>query len=349
MAEENNKAGTQPIDAQNLSMAPVYLSPTSSAPTEISPFYRRTFIAIYKGYQREALAGAALYGIGGAIVGAITAAAFAPIAGISLLAALPLGMLAFGGIGALKGADTFGQAGMIAAGVSAAQEINEERRRAQDLLIQGHTGHELEQMAIHGKDMEKIEKQKSHQMFHGNIALWGAIGGALLAITAAAMYIYLGDTGKKITDFATNTLNLTASAEQVKLIATSFAAVGGALAGGLMFGLDRAYVRSWFRWFENVYDKGQSEDISPELLKGQQVNPNLLRPIVTRPELNGLGQEVRVIKGADSEAGISQGAPVPPLAQDMPTKTATPSSKVSTIAHAETVQPKLQIGDQVIA
>lgn len=242
-------------------------TPTGGVSGEHSPYYRRLLSAGYKGFLQGTIAGAGLYGLFGAAIGtliAIPAMILVPPVGMAALWMIP----AMGGVGVLKGANTFGNIGTMAAISAESADLSEQRRYLLDRYYDLPDGPEGDHQAELIK--QELARQNSsgqkHPFLHWKTVLTcAAIGGALaLAFlvpgSPLALTEILGHTalGTVITTVSEGLIHHGVAATLLGGPATAFTAVGvaigtgiGALAGALA-GIDRYYIRRWFDRSENL-------------------------------------------------------------------------------------------------
>jgi hypothetical protein len=222
-------------------------SPLHGIEAHRSSWYRRLLSAGYKGYLHGSLGGAALFGIGGGILGLGVAFALAPWAGGPLLIAVP--MLASSGI--LYGKETFGGIAATAAIIAEDSELSENRRTLLDRLEKTKSPGEAEEIA------ELLDKQTEEQQpkkwFHWKSAILGAVIVGIAAMIAVGIVANGGA-------FAPETIAKFIKIPQiVDLLAKPVLAIGisgiiGAVGGGLLTGIDRSYIRKWFDAQEGLHD-----------------------------------------------------------------------------------------------
>jgi hypothetical protein len=171
-----------------------------------------------------------------------------------------------GGVGVLKGANTFGNIGTMAAISAESADLSEQRRYLLDRYYELPDGPEGDHQAELIKD--ELARQNSsgqkHPFFHWKTVLTcAAIGGALaLAFlvpgSPLAVEAILGHTalGTALTGIgaALHGTTLAAAIGENALIAVATTTIGtsiGALAGAAA-GIDRYYIRRWFDKSENL-------------------------------------------------------------------------------------------------
>ncbi len=240
-------------------------TPTGGVSGEHSPYYRRLLSAGYKGFLQGTIAGSGLYGLFGAAIGltiAIPTMILAPGIGVAALWMIP----AMGGVGVLKGANTFGNIGTMAAISAESADLSEQRRYLLDRYYELPDGPEGDKQAELIKD--ELARQNSsgqkHQLFHWRTVLTCAlIGGALallflspaspLAVIGMIEHTALGTALHAISEPLME--HFGASLISKTLISTgvtaAFGTAIGALAGAAA-GIDRYYIRRWFDRSESL-------------------------------------------------------------------------------------------------
>lgn len=230
-------------------------TPNAGLPGEHSPYYRKLISSGYKGYLQGTIGGATLYGVMGAVVGAVAGLGFFmlnPAVGGAAFFGVPL----FAGYGVLKGATTFGNIGSNAAQLAEFAETNERRRALLDRL--GETKSVEEAKEIQKLLQEDGKEKETPPMFHWKTVL---IGAALGAAVAAGLMFFAPYLAAHITILE----GIIAPLETMKGLTLAIPAVGALFgaATGAMIGLDRHYVRRWMDGAENVvHDQQHYEELS---------------------------------------------------------------------------------------
>lgn len=237
-------------------------TPTGGMEAAHSPYYRRLLSAGYKGFLQGTIGGASFYGAYGLAIGgllAIPAAFFMPT--MAALAIIP----AFGAVGLIKGASTFGNIGSYAAINAESAELSEQRRYLLDRYYDLPEGPEGDREAAVIK--EELSKRTNDvgpnpPVFHWKAVAIGAAIGATLIL--GGLYFAGAFAGGAAGATAIGSIAeivgipLTASLQTVaaNLAATlTGLTLMGGLAGGLvgsMIGLDRYYVRKWFDHTQDI-------------------------------------------------------------------------------------------------
>lgn len=228
-------------------------TPTGGVSGEHSPYYRRLLSAGYKGFLQGTIAGSGLYGLFGAAIGltiAIPTMILAPGIGVAALWMIP----AMGGVGVLKGANTFGNIGTMAAISAESADLSEQRRYLLDRYYELPDGPEGDKQAELIKD--ELARQNSsgqkHPFFHWKTVLTCAlIGGALALAFVVPGGVLAGLLEHTVIHTAIlgieHALGHAATATVIAGIGTAIGALAGAAAG-----IDRYYIRRWFDKSENL-------------------------------------------------------------------------------------------------
>jgi hypothetical protein len=239
----------------------LFATPTSGLPAEHSPYFRKLISAGYKGYIQGNVAGASLYGVLGAVVGAVTGLALLPFVGPAGFAAVP----ALFGLGIMKGADTFGKIGSNAAQLAEFAEMNEHRRALLDRLDE--TPSENEAQEIRKILHEDLIDKKPKDFIHWRTAIVGALVGAAAFVSLAYLGVHT-EVGHGLVELVKGFIGADAvavmTAGSTGLSATFLSAAGAlGAAVGSMIGIDRGWIRRWFDFSEDiVHDRQHYEEIS---------------------------------------------------------------------------------------
>ena len=258
-------------------------TPTGGLSGEHSPYYRRLLSAGYKGFMQGTLGGAGFYGVLGLAVGtliAIPAFFLVPGLGAAALLLIPTAT----GIGVVKGANTFGNIGSVAAISAESADLTEQRRYLLDRYYDLPEGPEGDKQAeiIREELSQQNHPEKPHNLFHWKtvlicaaIGITVALGFTALAGFAPGMFgsLPVVEAIETFKDVIIHALMPTLGDIAATAVASSaLPVIGGsfgALAGATI-GLDRQYVRKWFDGTEKLlYDNSHQRDAM--LARSQQV------------------------------------------------------------------------------
>ncbi len=173
-------------------------TPTGGVEASHSPHFRRLLSAGYKGFLQGSLGGASLYGMYGFAIGTLAALAALPFAygalGFGVFGLIP----AFTAIGIVKGADTFGNIGSMAAISAESNDLSEQRRllieRYRELPLGPEADREADTIR---KELAAQEKdgEKPRHMFHLKTVLIGAAVGLALVAGFLLLAPYISASG----------------------------------------------------------------------------------------------------------------------------------------------------------
>lgn len=209
---------------------------------EHSPYARRSLSAGYKGLIQGAIGGATLYGTFGAAIGTIVSVGLFFALGMNPAAFWAIPIIA--GLGAYKGADTFGNISAYASVAAETSEINERRTALNERLHETTSQKEADEIIrlLHEDTKAKIPEHA----FHWKTAIIGAVLGAVIIggiVGLLGVFPHIGIHILADTAIA-GMLEGTALAGSLAASAALGAAVGG-LAGATI-GIDREYIRGHF-------------------------------------------------------------------------------------------------------
>lgn len=234
-------------------------TPTGGAEAHVSPYYRRLVSAGYKGFLQGTIGGASLYGTMGAVVGGLLAIPLLFIPGFPALAALAL-LPAGAGLGLVKGANTFGNIGSVAAINAESADLSEQRRYLLDMyydLPDTPDGNARAEAIKQELLARQGESQNPPHFFHWKTLFIGAAIGAVLVAGVLALAPTI-TSAAGLTELVHSAIGLKLESDLAAAIyglgKIGLFAVGagaGALAGGTI-GIDRYYIRKWFDHTQDV-------------------------------------------------------------------------------------------------
>lgn len=253
-------------------------TPTGGVEASHSPHFRRLLSAGYKGFLQGSLGGASLYGTYGFAIGTLASLAALPFAygalGFGVFGLIP----AFTAIGIVKGADTFGNIGSMAAISAESNDLSEQRRllieRYRELPLGPEADREADTIR---KELAAQEQdgEKPRHMFHLKTVLIGAAVGLALVAGFLLLAPYISASGGVISTIIEGINGILPAGMQIAMshghvvaaaagattattlstgVSGTLLAIGsvvGAFAGATI-GLDRYYVRKWFDHTEGV-------------------------------------------------------------------------------------------------
>ena len=288
-------------------------TPTAGVAGEHSPYYRRLLSAGYKGFLQGTIGGAGLYGFFGLAIGAVLAipVMMIPGVGIGALALIP----AMGGVGVIKGANTFGNIGSVAAISAESADLAEQRRYLLDRYYELPEGPEGDKQAeiIKQELTRQNAPEEGRHVFHWKTVLLCAAIGAGLALCflipggpliGIVEHTALGSAIAPI-EAVLGTLGLKAL--------TVIAGTGVGALAGVTAGIDRSYIRRWFDSSEKLlHDDSHAMDATiaraqqVERIKGAAAIDEETKRIIERRNVLPDADEHAFAKPAPHSASIQQ-------------------------------------------